>query len=140
MILPFKTYLSDGKVERQSRNMEQAKSFLARADRRVLYVELQAINDENAEFVYEDIYEAIREGAQALMAKEGYKPLSHEATIAFLHDEIKVDAAITETFDSYRKLRNKVVYEAAKISTERVAESLIFAKEFIRMIKSLLAR
>lgn len=136
MILPFKTYLSDGKVERQSKNVEQAKSFLARAERRVLYVELQAINDENAEFIYEDIYEAIREGAQALMAKDGYKPLSHEATIAFLNDEIKVDKAIIEAFDNCRKLRNKVVYEAAKVSKERVAESLIFAKDFIKMIKS----
>lgn len=132
MILPFESYLAEGKVEKHSLDKNRACSLIKKAKKRIKF--LREIREESADLVFEDIYEAIREASQALMALHGYKPLSHEALIAFLRDKENFDNLIIHKFDSYRKLRNKSVYEAEKISLEKVKEILEFAKKFIDRI------
>ena len=138
MIMPFEYYLNEEKVEKQSPNSQKAIALMRKSIRRIEHVKIQTLNSEDAEFLFEDIYESIREAGQALMALKGYKPLSHEAVIAFVRDIYKIDAEKINRFDRYRKIRNKLVYEADKISIDDVKGALQFAIIFVPELNRLL--
>ena len=97
MILPFESYLAEGKVEKHSLDKNRASSLIKKAKKRIKF--LREITEESADIVFEDIYEAIREASQALMSIQGYKPLSHESLIAFLRDKENFDNLIIHKFD-----------------------------------------
>lgn len=138
MIMPFEYYLNEGKVEKQSPNPQKALSLMNKSIRRIEHIKAQKLNAEDAEFLFEDIYESIREAGQSLMALRGYKPLSHEAVIAFIRDVYNLDPEKINKFDRYRKIRNKLVYEADKIAIEDVKEALQFAIMFVPELNKLL--
>ncbi len=134
MILPFQNYIRNGKVQKQLPNINRAKALINKAEKRLKY--LPTLNQETSSIVFEDIYNALREASQSLMMTQGYKPLSHEAVIAYLRDKENLNTQEIYKLDSYRKLRNKSVYETEKISTIKTKESLQFAKELIKKIKT----
>jgi len=140
MINSFKNYLRLGKAKRKTPDMVEAKALSDKATDRLFYLTSKPINEKTAQFVFEDAYEAIREAAQALMSKDGYKPYSHEATISFIKQFYKQEFNEEELqkFDHYRQVRNNSVYKAIKITKEEAKEAQIFAKKFIRKTKSVL--
>jgi len=138
MIFPFEHYIKEGKVEKQTPNSQKASALMKKAIRRIGHIKSMPLNSEDAEFLFEDIYESIREAGQALMAMKGYKPISHEAVIAFIRDNYKIEEAKIDRFDRYRKIRNKLVYEAERISIEDVKDAMNFASDFVDELKGLL--
>ena len=85
--------------------------------------------------IFEEVYESIREASQALMQLAGYKPLSHEALIAFLLKNKYLSEEKANILDGYRVLRNKSVYQAEKISVEKCNEAIKFARVTLSEIK-----
>ncbi|MEK6954667.1 MAG: hypothetical protein AABX01_06660 [Candidatus Micrarchaeota archaeon] len=126
MIEDFQFYVDAGVVKKGSPNLENAAALMEKSLSRLAYVREQKISNETAPFVFEDIYEALREGCQALMELKGYKPYSHEAHIAFLREFYKFPQPLLAAFDRLRILRNKAVYGAAHISPETCREALGF--------------
>ncbi len=133
MILPFEKYLEEGKIEKQVPDVNRGHSLIKKAEKRLRF--LRPIASESADLVFEDVYEAMREASQSLMTIRGYKPLSHEALIAYLRDIENFDASIIYKLDSYRKLRNKSIYEAEKIDLIKTKEALAFAQKLLQKIK-----
>ena len=85
----FQYYLDECLVRKISVDKEEAKSLMNRAIQRVAYIKGQEINEDTSPFIFEDIYEAIREASQSLMSLKGYKPYSHEGLISFLREFYK---------------------------------------------------
>ena len=139
MINSFKNYLEDGKAKRKTPDPEEAKSLLEKSQNRLEYIKLKKITNKTATFILEDAYEAIREAAQSLMSIKGFKPYSHEATIAFIKDFYKLEfnKEYIHKFDHFRKLRNDSVYKAVSITKSDAESSLLFAKKFVKKVKSL---
>jgi uncharacterized protein (UPF0332 family) len=139
MINSFKNYLKAGKVRKKTIDPEEAKSLLEKALNRLEYIKDKRINKKTATFILEDAYEAIREAAQSLMSIKGYKPYSHEATIAFIKEFHKSEFKEYELrkFDQFRKLRNDSVYRATEIMIKDAKSALSFAKKFIKKIEKL---
>jgi len=135
MILPFEKYLEEGKIKKQIPDINKGYSLLKKAEKRLKF--LRPMTSESADIVFEDIYEAIREASQSLMSIQGYKPFSHEALIAYLRDIKKFDMSIIYKFDSYRKLRNKSIYEAEKIEMTKTKEAFLFAQKLLQKIRFL---
>lgn len=135
MIRRFRYYLNEKLVKRKVPNKEEARSLMKKAIKRLEYLKSQYINELTAPFIFENIYEAMREAAQALMALKGYKPYSHEALISFLREYYKVSEHSISSFDRYRILRNKSVYRAAKISVSTCKQALSFLKKFLPQLK-----
>jgi hypothetical protein len=127
MIESFQFYINAGMVKKGSPNIENAAALMKKGMSRLAYIREQKIGPETAPFVFEDIYESVREGCQALMELKGYKPYSHEAHIAFLKEFYKFPPHFLSMFDRFRILRNKAVYGAAHISPETCREALGFA-------------
>jgi uncharacterized protein (UPF0332 family) len=136
MIERFQYYLDKGLARKVSADFEEAKSFMNKAILRVDYVKKQEINEDTSSFIFEDIYETIREAAQSLMSLKGYKPYSHEALISFLKEFYKFPEHEISSFDRYRILRNKTVYCAANVSPEVCRDALAFLEAFLPKLKS----
>lgn len=127
MIESFQFYTDNEMVRKTAPNKENAAALMARAYARLEYVRNQRIGEDTAPFLFEDIYEVLREASQALMELKGYKPYSHEAQIAFLRDFHGFPDYLISAFDRLRILRNKCMYGAAHISAETCKEALGFA-------------
>ncbi len=135
MIDDFDVYLASGKVKKKTKDSVEASSLLNKALLRIN--NLRSLNETTASLVLEDAYESAREGAQALMSLDGFKPYSHEGTISFL---IKFYAKIfTEyefsQFDRFRRLRNDSVYKAETISIDDALKCVEFSKALLHKIK-----
>ena len=135
MIKPFEYYEKERQVEKTIENISLAKSLLEKAEIRLNRILKEEINDRNASLIFEDAYEAVREASQALMQLDRYKPLSHEALIAFLINTDYLPPEKINILNNYRILRNKSVYQAEKISINKCRESMKFAKEVLPEIK-----
>lgn len=135
MLQEFQYYLNENLVAKKYPNKEEAKSLMNKAIQRLRYVKEQEITELNASFIFEDIYESLREASQALMSLRGYKPYSHEALIAFLKKFYNFPEADISSFDRYRKLRNRCVYGAFIISTFKCREALKFLERFLPKIR-----
>jgi len=131
----FQTYIDEGLVKKESVDVGEAESLMRRAEERLAYILVQPLTERTASFVFEDIYECMREAVQALMAMNGCKPFSHEAIVAYLAEFHKFPESDVRTFDRCRILRNKAIYRAEKVSLETSQESLAFLKAFLPKLK-----
>lgn len=135
MIGKFQYYLDEHLARKVSVDLEEAKSLMNKAILRVDYIKMQEINEDTSSFVFEDIYETLREASQSLMSLKGYKPYSHEALISFLKEFYKFPEHEISGFDRYRILRNKAVYCAANVSPEVCKDALTFLETFLPKLR-----
>lgn len=135
MIQPFEYYEKNNLVERTTLNVSLAKSLIEKAELRLNRVLKEKITETEASLIFEDIYESIREASQSLMQLAKYKPLSHEAIIAFLIKNKYIPEEKINILNNYRILRNKSVYQAEKISIDKCNEAIKFAKLILPEIK-----
>ncbi len=138
MMDKFENYLKDGRAKKKMPDMEEAKSLLDKAGKRINYT--RELNKDTASLVLEDAYEASREAAQALMSKNGFKPYSHEATISFLKEFYNKELGEYEIseLDRFRNLRNNSIYKAKEMEIGDALKCLEFSKKFIEKIKKLI--
>jgi uncharacterized protein YutE (UPF0331/DUF86 family) len=135
MIEKFQYYLEENLAKKERVDKEETKSLMNKAVQRLDYIKKQEISEFTSSFIFEDIYETLREASQSLMSLKGYKPYSHEALISFLREFYKFSESEISTFDRYRILRNKTVYSAAKVSIEVCKEALKFLENFLPKLK-----
>ena len=115
-----------------------ARSMLERASKRLEYIKTQTIDQDNAPFIFEQIYEVIRECGQSLMAMDGYKPdNSHESVIAFLGDNYgdAFNEKLINDFNRFRIMRNESLYNSGNISAVATNKALSIASDFVRITK-----
>ena len=136
MTREFEYYLEKNLAKRSVINPSLAKSLMEKAELRLKLLNEDKITDEMASIMFEETYETIREASQSLMQVKGFKPYSHDALIAFLIKEKLMPEQFIKSFDRYRILRNKSVYEAQRVSIETCKEAIQFAKRRIPEVKN----
>lgn len=132
----FKHYLETSKVKKRSVDIALANSLIQDAQERI-----ETIKDLDKEkfkkILFENTYDALRDVLDAVLAVEGYKSYSHEASIANLAGRIS-DTDITE-LDEFRSLRNSSKYYGKGITVQDVENILLFwkehADELIRIVR-----
>ncbi|HLD18409.1 MAG TPA: hypothetical protein VJB90_00155 [Candidatus Nanoarchaeia archaeon] len=135
MIERFQFYLDENLAKKESPDKIESESLMEKAFQRINFIKIQDINEITSTFIFEDIYECLREAAQSLMSLEGYKPYSHEAVIAFLAEFYNFGEDEITAFNRYRILRNNCVYRAAKVSPHVCGEALEFLETFLPKIR-----
>ena len=128
MIMPFDYYVREKLVIKNIPNISVAKSLFQKAGFRLKINRSAKIDENTASIIFEEVYESLREAAQALMELKGYKPYSHEVVISFIREHNFLSEEKSNIFDNYRVLRNNSVYKAEKISIEKCIEAMEFAK------------
>jgi len=136
MIEDFDYYLRQNLAKREVPNSGIAESLFSKAKRRIERIETEQISERNSDLIFEDAYEACREACQSLMAKAGYKPLSHEALLSFLVKFYKNDfpSHMVAELDRYRKLRNLSVYEARLASMNDAKLAVVLSMTIIKIV------
>ena len=135
--------LSEGKIEAIEENEELIKKALGRAENDLKSAKIQ-FDNEGYDWALAIAYNAMLQCGRALMFSRGYRPkgeYKHVAVIEFVHSEFGNDfsSRLIKLFDSFRKKRNKIVYEEIDIvSADEAEESIKFAEEFIKKVKSIL--
>lgn len=136
MIETFHYYLENGFVRKASPDKGEAEALMNKAEGRLKFsIKTREITENTASYIFEDIYECLREASQALMSLKGFKPYSHEVIISFLKEFFNFPESDILAFDRYRILRNKTIYRGEKISTETCKEALTFLLTFLPKIK-----
>lgn len=139
-ISSFSDYLKYGGARQVTKDPGAALSMFENAQKRLRFVTSLTIDDENAPFIFEIIYEAIRECSHSLMTADGYKPENHEVSVAFVRDfynGIFGNSLINE-FDRYRKTRHESMYRSGYVSRDMASEALRVAEEFVRITELIL--
>jgi len=139
-VMPFQHYLDSDLAKQCSKDPGTARTIFLRASKRLEYVKTQVIDQDNASFIFEDIYEVMRECIQSLMINDGFKPYSHEAVVAFVNDHYQREYSdrLINRFDRYRVIRNNSMYRAGFISEDEALKALIVADDFVKITKDLL--
>lgn len=136
MIREFKYYLDNNMARKASPNKGEAEALINKAEGRLKFsIKTRELNKNTAPYIFEDIYECLREAAQSLMSLKGYKPYSHEALISFLKEFFDFPGSDIPSFNRYRILRNKAVYRGEKISVDICKEALNFLVDFLPKLK-----
>jgi hypothetical protein len=114
------------------KDMLKSKSLIETALHRIAYVN-KDLNENTANYIFEDYYTSIVELLEAMAIVQGYKVLNHVCLGFFLRDVMKKDS-LFRIFDELRYKRNSLVYygkrmqfEEAKMAIEkskRAAEEL----------------
>ena len=126
---PFENFLNNKDVKKAPVNIVLAKALIQ--DMKTRIKESWDLNEkEKTKTIFENIYEAIRCFCDALLAINGFKSYSHEASIIYLLKK-NFDIVSVQKLDNFRFKRNGSRYYGRIITLEDVKE----IKEFYIKIK-----
>ena len=134
----FNEFVKEMKVKKGEPDKAMARSLFEQATNRLSDLKTLPLNEANASFRFEDAYECIREAVQSFMAKEGYKPYSHEAVVSYAVEKQLLNEAETATFDRYREIRNDITYRGQKTTIDETKEAIDFSEKIINKLVTLI--
>src|SRR3989344_1153854 len=114
----FAYFIKEGSVRRVSEDINLAKSLIKDMKERIKDVSVRGISPK---LVFENIYDALRDFCDALLAMKGLKSYSHESSISFLKNCNFEDSIINE-FDLFKYKRNRSKYYGKSIFKEDADE------------------
>ena len=127
---PFEYFIKEGDVKISSKNIALAISLIKDMNER--FDEIKSLDERKLpKLVFEHIYDALRSFCDALLAKDGYKSYSHQASISYL-SKYGFDINTIWNLDKFRYKRNGSKYYGEKITYDNAKE----IKEFFNKIKS----
>jgi len=116
---PFEFFLENIDVRKVQKNVPLARSLI-----KDMYGRIKAslaLPIGFSKMAFENFYDALRDFCDSLLAKDGFKSYSHEASIAYL---LKYNFSFAEIskLDKFREMRNGSKYYGREISDEDVNE------------------
>jgi len=130
----FEMFAETDCVKKQPPDYNLANSLLDDSVKRMKYARLSKLTEENAKYIYENIYESLREAADAILAINGFKSFSHEATISFLQKFKEFSAEEISDFGRMRKKRNGMKYYGRYCSVEDAKEAAEVAEKLLKKV------
>lgn len=130
----FRSYLESKKVNKASPDQELARALLRNVEEREKST-LKLNVEEFHLLVFENLYDCLRELLDALLALEGYKSYSHEASIAYLR-HLQFPESKVAQLDRFRAKRNNSKYYGRSPSVDDAEE----IKQFYGKNKKLLQK
>lgn len=136
MVKDFEFFLSKGDIKRQSPNENLSKATFKDSLER-LELSKNLLQKTRPKYVLENAYEAMREAADSVLYKEGFKSFSHEASIVYLIKKDFNEKDIIE-FDRFRKIRNGIKYYGTDCDESDAKLAIQLAEKIISKIKEIL--
>ena len=131
--MKFDDFFRKGLVKRVKPDVNLAKSLLENSEEDLSFFENLEINEKSARKIMSNYYDILREVLEALALIDGYKIYSHESFKYFLLE--KNEKRISEKFDRFRKIRNKLNYYGKSISKEETKKNIVEIKKIINELK-----
>ena len=118
----FEEFLATNDVRNTSPDLALAKSLRQDAEQSVKLILSLELKEESATLVFEQVYEAIRACADALLAIEGFKSYSHLATISFLAKYSEMTMFDISKLDNAGEKRNLSRYYAKQVTLQETRD------------------
>ena len=133
---PFKYFLETNEVKKTSQDKALASSIIKDMLGRIKDISSLDIS-KFPKIAFENLYDSLRDFADAVLAMEGFKSYSHQASFSYLK---KFDFAeeTLETLDRFRYKRNGSKYYGQIISEEEAKEIFEFYKKIKNKIEEIL--
>lgn len=128
--------LEENSALRVSKNPEKSKSLIKVAEGRIIFLEKQKINEENANYIFEGFYTSLLEIIHSLILREGFKVNNHLCLGYFLRDKLGRED-LFRVFDDLRYKRNSLVYYGSKLDFEIAKDSINKIKNLIEKTKTI---
>ena len=106
-MISFEYYLDKGDVKKVRKDIALAKSLMSNLLEREKIVLRYNLKD--ALVIYENLYDCLRGMCDALLALDGYKSYSHQASITYLR-KCGFDEVFVKKLDDFRFKRNSSKY------------------------------
>lgn len=116
----FESFVERKIVRKVFPDKERAKKLIKDGKKRIKDVELLEIN-KLPKFVFENIYDAIRDFLYSILLNDGYNTQSHEAPISYLLNK-GFDVYTVDKLDKFRYKRNGSKYYGEEITVEEAKE------------------
>jgi uncharacterized protein YutE (UPF0331/DUF86 family) len=133
-MLEFEKYVKLRKVKIVENDNILAKHILKDAENK--YEDLKVLK--NLKLILENSYDVMREAADAVLTKEGYKSYSHEASIVFLWESGVINNNEKNQFNRFRKLRNESKYEGGSVDKFDSESCYLLARKILKKIEKFL--
>jgi len=121
----FESFLKSGEVKKVSKDFSLAASLNKDLRERAEFILSLELTEKSAKTIFEGLYEALREGSEAILALDGFKSYSHEATFSYL-EKYGFDKSSLFIFDKFRYKRNSSKYYGQIVLIEEAKEILEF--------------
>ena len=131
-MMEFDAYLQLKKVEKRQPDESLKKGLLSDAKERMLQIDVPGIKPK---FKFEYAYESIREVAEALLARDGFKTYSHEAALTYLKKLQLVNDPELTTLDTCRIKRHDSKYYGLSIPDAEYEQLTTFLKLMFNKIE-----
>ncbi len=122
----FEEFIATNDVRKTSPDAGLARSLRKDAEQRVKLMLSMELKEESATLVFEQVYEALRACADAILTVEGFKSYSHLATISFLQKCPELTAQELAQFDNAREKRNLARYYAKQVTVQETKDLFQF--------------
>jgi len=112
----FEDFIRSGIARKATGDKSLIKSFTNSSEEDLVFLRTLELTEISARKIMSNYYDVLRAVLEALALFKGYKIYSHEAFTFFLEyiDEKK----LSEQFERFRKIRNKINYYGASISVD----------------------
>ncbi len=130
----FSIFLMDGSVKRQQPDRNLSEDLAKDCQERFDDAKLSLNGGRKPKFIYENVYEALREAADSILFLKGYKSFSHEATISFLQQFKELSTKEITEFNRMRTKRNGMKYYGKSCSEKDMEEAIKFAEPVMKKL------
>lgn len=125
-------------IKNVERDPAKIESLIKTADARVAHLASQSITAENASFIIEGYYEAIKELLTALLLSRGLRSSNHQCLISFFYKTYKQYEAEARFIARLSFLRNRLNYYGELIDPAFYEQHKVEIDKVIKLLKSLL--
>lgn len=134
-MMPFEHFLETKEVRKSTPDKNLARSLIKDMHDRInksMMLDIRVFS----KIIFENIYDALRDFCDALLALDGFKSYSHQASISYLYKK-GFDFSLLEEFDQLRYKRNSSKYYGEMVSesdTTRMKDFYLLIKDKIDKI------
>lgn len=132
----FEYFLRKGDVKKQSPDENLSKATFKDSLERLEFSK-NLLQKVKSKYVLENAYESMREAADSILYRDGFKSFSHKASIVYLLKKGFNEQDILE-FDRFRKIRNGIKYYGGDCDETDAKDAIEFAEKIINKIKQIL--
>jgi len=134
----FDIFLNEGDVKKITPDLELAKSLIKDMKERISKSNLLDVNI-FPKIIFENVYDSLRDFCDAMLAINGFKSYSHQASIYYLLKK-GFDISVVKEMDQFRYKRNGSKYYGVPIIVDEAKDIKTFYKRIKNKIDEILRK
>ena len=139
-MIDFEYFILKGDVKKQIKDERLANLLIKESFDRLEFVKSLKLNEKNAKYIVENIYDTLRELIEAKLALNGFKSYSHEATILFLKKFPEFRESEIRFMDNLRRIRNGIKYYGKGVEMDEAKKVIDFSRFILPKLKLLVKK